>query len=299
MSDQISTAFVKQFGENITLLSQQRGSKLRGTVMEEPNVTGETVFMDQIGPTEAQRVTTRHADSPQVNTPHARRRITLIDVDWGDLIDDFDKLKTLIDPESAYALNAAYAIGREIDDIIIEQYFADAATGKEGTGTVSFPASQQIAVGFSDGEGDTTDAHLTVGKLRQARTILKQNEVDLDNEMPFMGVNAEALNNLLSQEKATSADYAAVKALVDGEINTYMGFRFVESQRWQTDGSGNDRLPAWVPSGMGLAVAQDPTSRITERGDKRFSTYVYYMTSVGASRLEEDKVVEVKVDPDA
>lgn len=291
MSDQITTAFVKQFGDNITFLSQQKGSKLRNMVMNEPNVSGEVVFMDQIGATKAQRVTTRHADSPLVDTPHSRRRVSLIDVEWGDLIDDFDKLKTLIDPQSAYSQNAAWAIGREIDDIIIDAFFADAATGKEGNTTTSFPASQQVAVDF---DGDGTDEGLTVAKLREARKILKQNEVDLEAEMPMVAVTAEQTDDLLAQTEVTSADFNTVRALANGEIDTYMGFRFVHTERLNTDSNSDRRVPVWVPTGMGLAIAQDPTSRIDERPDKRFSTYVYYSTSVGSSRLEEEKVVEIK-----
>lgn len=291
MSEQISTAFVKQFGENITMLSQQKGSRLRDKVMVEPDVTGETVFMDQIGPTEAQRTTTRHADSPLVDTQHERRQITMIDVEWGDLIDDFDKLKTLIDPQSAYATNASWAVGREIDDIIIEKFFADASTGKDGGTTTSFPASQQVAV---DLDGDGTDEGLTVNKLREARKILLENEVDLDMEPAYIGVTANQLNDLLQQTEVTSSDFNTVKALVDGNINTFMGFNFVHTERYPTDTNADRRCPVWVPSGMGLAVAKDPTSRIEERPDKRFSMYVYYMTSVGSSRLEEEKVVEIK-----
>ena len=291
MSFQITTAFVKQFGENVTMLAQQRGSRLRGTTLEE-TLTGKTLFMDQIGATQAQRTTTRHADSPLISTPHARRKITSIDVEWGDLIDDFDRLKMLIEPTSSYSQNAAWAIGREIDDIIFEKFFADAFTGEEGNTTVSFPSSQEVALDF---DGDGTDEGLTVAKLREARKILKANEVDLDMETPHIAVPAESVNNLLGDPQVTSADFNTVRALVNGEIDTYMGFRFIPSERVPKPSANVADLPVWVPSGMGLAVAKEPTARITERADKRFSTYVYYSTSVGASRLEEEKVVKVKV----
>jgi hypothetical protein len=302
MSDQISTAFVKQFGDNIMMLSQQRGSKLRDTVMQEPNVTGEVAFMDQIGPTEAQRVTTRHADSPQVDTPHERRRVSLIDIEWGDLIDDFDRLKTLIDPQSAYSQNAAWAIGREVDEIIIENYFSDAVVGKEGNSTVSFPSGQQVdaTVGSSASNSGGSSANgLNIQKLIQARGILRQNNVDLEAETPTIVVKSDQTEDLLGLEEITSADFNTVRALVNGEVNTFMGFNFVHTELLNTDGSGDVRVPVYVRSGMGMAEAQAPTARISERPDKRYSTYIYYSTSMGATRLEEEKVVEIKCSPKA
>ena len=302
MSEQISTAFVKQFGDNIMMLSQQRGSKLRDTVSQETNVTGEVVFMDQMAPTDAQRVTTRHADSPQVDTQHERRRVSLIDIEWGDLVDDFDRLKMLIEPTSAMSQNAAWAIGREVDKIIIENYFSDAVTGKDGGGTQSFPGSQQVAVSEGSGAGNTggTGAQgLNIEKLRQARRILKSNNVDLEAQTPTIVVTADQTFDLLAQNEITSADFNTVRALVSGELDTYMGFRFVHTELLETDNGGDVRNPVYVEAGMGMAEAQAPRARITERPDKRFSTYIYYSTSVGATRLEEEKVVEIKSSPKA
>ena len=62
MSSQITTAFVNQFSSNVQLLSQQRGSLLRGSVSEE-SVTGEKAFFDQVGATAAVKRTSRHQDT--------------------------------------------------------------------------------------------------------------------------------------------------------------------------------------------------------------------------------------------
>ena len=39
--------------------------------------------------------------------------------EYADLIDNQDKVRTLIDPTSSYAIAAAYALGRDVDDEII------------------------------------------------------------------------------------------------------------------------------------------------------------------------------------
>lgn len=65
MSVQITTAFSQQFSTNVALLSQQRGSALRGAVREE-SVTGEKAFFDQVGSVAAVKRTSRHGDTPLV-----------------------------------------------------------------------------------------------------------------------------------------------------------------------------------------------------------------------------------------
>ena len=96
MSQQITTAFVEQFKNNVELLVQQKGSRLRDKVRVE-NVTGEKAYFEQIGAVEAAARTTRHGDSPLMDTPHARRSVTPTDYVWGDFIDKLDKFKMLID----------------------------------------------------------------------------------------------------------------------------------------------------------------------------------------------------------
>ena len=71
MSTQISTAFVNQFSANVTMLPQQMGSLLRSTVDSE-TVNGEKAFFDQVGSAAAAVRTTRHADTPMMETPHSR-----------------------------------------------------------------------------------------------------------------------------------------------------------------------------------------------------------------------------------
>ena len=74
MSSQITTAFVQQYSSNVSMLSQQKGSLLRKAV-EVESVVGKNAFFDQVGSATAQKRTSRHADTPQMDTPHARRRV--------------------------------------------------------------------------------------------------------------------------------------------------------------------------------------------------------------------------------
>lgn len=311
--EQISTAFVKQYMNNVDFLVQQKGSRLRNAVNVMTGVRGEQVFMDRIGPTEAQRVTSRHADSPLIETTHDRRRVTPVSYDWGDLIDDNDKLKMLIDPTSPYAMNAAMAMGRAIDDEIIAAAFgsaygsvtagnSDASTAIPFSTTASTSGGQVVDAEYGNsGDGAGEDCVLTVEKLIEARRVFASNEADDydlgGNPQVYIVANARQMAGLLRQNQLQSIDYNTVRALVNGEINTFMGFNFIRSERITTDGDGNDRVIAFHRNGLGLAIFDDINARISERPDKRFSTYVYYKMTVGATRLEEEKVVEIKCHP--
>jgi len=94
MSITTGTSFVAQYSANVSLLAQQTGSKIRSAVDVE-SVRGKNAFFDQIGVTAAQLRTSRHSDTPQINTPHSRRRVSLNTYEFGDLVDDADKVNFL------------------------------------------------------------------------------------------------------------------------------------------------------------------------------------------------------------
>jgi hypothetical protein len=258
MSNQVSTAFVQQYHDTLQYLVQQKGSRLRSAVRVEP-LTGKYGFYDQIGSVDAVERTARHTDSPLVNTPHARRRVAARDFEWGDLIDTQDKLKMLAEPGSAYIQSAAWALGRKMDDLIIAAAFDTAYTGETGATPTSFPGSNQIAHG---------SAGLTIAKLITAKE--KLDAADCDPDAPrFIACTAKQISDLLATTEVKSADYNEVKALVQGQIDTFLGFKFIRSERVAQDsGSTYRRVIAWCQPGLLLAINGDIETRITERPDK-------------------------------
>lgn len=285
MSVQITTAFVNQFSSNIQMLSQQMGSLLRNAVDVE-TVNGEKAFFDQVGSAAAVLRTTRHADTPLIDTPHSRRMVTMSDYEYADLIDDQDKVRLLVDPTSTYARAAAAAMGRAMDDVIITAALGTALTGKDGTTSTPFDSNNSIPVG---------GAGLTLAKLIEAKEILDSN--DVDPSIPrYIACSPKQITNLLDDPEVISADYNTVRALVKGELDTYVGFKFIVTNRLPLDGSNDRRVFAWAMDGIKLAVGKEPTARIDERADKSYATQVYYCMSVGATRMEEAKVVEIICD---
>ena len=283
MSTEITTAFVEQYSSNIQMLSQQKGSLLRDKVRVE-SVTGKNAFFDQVGSVTASVRTTRHADTPQSDTPHSRRRVSLVDYEFADLIDDLDKVRMLVDPTSTYALAAAYAMGRAMDDAIITAATGSADTGVAGGTAVALPASQIIT------EAGTTG--MTIAKLREAKEIIDL--ADVDPSLPrHIIVSPKQITDLLGTTEVTSSDFNTVKALAQGDINSFLGFNFIVSNRLAVASQIRDCV-AFVSDGIGLAVGKDSTARIDERADKGYATQVYYSAAFGATRMEEDKVVKIQ-----
>ena len=283
MSTEITTAFVEQYSSNIQMLSQQKGSLLRDKVRVE-SVTGKNAFFDQVGSVTATVRTTRHADTPQSDTPHSRRRVSLVDYEFADLIDDLDKVRMLVDPTSTYALAAAYAMGRAMDDAIITAALGSADTGVAGGTAVTLPAGQIIA--------ETGTTGMTIAKLREAKEIIDL--ADVDPSLPrHIIVSPKQISDLLGTTEVSSSDFNTVKALAQGDINTFLGFNFVVSNRLAVASQIRDCI-AFVGDGIALAVGKDSTARIDERSDKGYATQVYYSAAFGATRMEEEKVVKIQ-----
>lgn len=282
MSNQITSAFVEHYSQNVLQLSQQKGSRLRNGVRVE-QVTGKNAFIDRVGAVAAVRRTSRHADTPQLDTPHSRRRVSLVDFDWADLIDDTDKVRMIVDPSSPYAMAGAWAMGRAMDDEIIAAFTGTAFAGVDGSTSVVLPAGQQVAAGA---------AGLTVAKLLSAKEVLDGNDVD-ESIKRHIAVTSKQVTDLLNTTEVKSSDFNTVKALAQGEIDSFLGFKFIRTERLGLDGNGDRQVVAWAQDGVALALGKTPTARIDERADKNYATQVFYSMAIGATRLEEEKVVEI------
>jgi hypothetical protein len=221
--------------------------------------------------------TSRHDDTPQIDTPHSRRRVSLVTSRWADLIDKADTVRTLIDPQSPYAMNAAWSAGRKMDSVIVTALFGTAYAGEAGATTVALPSAQKIAA---------ASAGLTIAKLIAAKEILEAADVDMENVT--CAINPAGLTDLLGTTQITSADYNSVKALVAGQIDTFMGFKFVVTNKMTALKAG-----VYAKNAVALAIGAEPVVRISERADKNYSTQVFVEMDIGATRVEDAGVVEI------
>lgn len=297
MSQFVTTAFVQQYSTNIAMLLQQQGSRLRGAVMEHGFVGKAATVVEQFGAVTPVKNLARHSDTPLISTPQDRRWVYPTDYDWADLIDSQDKLRMLIDPTGPYTQAGVMAMGRAMDDEIINGFFGTNNTGENGTTAVTFPSGQIVAANV----GASANTGLNVAKLRAAKKLLMQAEVDIDNDQLFVAITATQHDNLLNEVQAISLDYTDRPVLVEGRIRSFMGFNFIHSERIPGGPSysgsistgGLYYLPCWAKSGLALGMWNDVQASVDKRPDKRNSWQVYVTATVGATRTEEKRCVQI------
>lgn len=294
MSFQVTEAMVQQYGTNFRTLYQQRQSRLAPWCQMEAGIVGQSKSVERIGKAEAYDITSRHADTKYVEVPHSRRWLDLQDKGWAELVDEMDKIRMLADPTSPYTALAVAALNRAKDDIIIAAARGNARTN---AGLVALPSTQKIAVGGTS---------LTMAKLLTTKEILDTNEVDDDQSMALDGqssseqsarvfvVNSKMLTNLYGTTEIKSVDYNSVKALAMGQIDTFLGFKFVRSERLAYTAGVNSRFAiAYSKSCVGLGIGKDIVSSIDPLPGKNYSVQIYARMSIAAARLEDEGVVEI------
>lgn len=281
--------WVEAFKDEMFHLAQQKGSKLRDKVRTRI-VTGDATYFERLAPSDAVQKTTRHTVTPLLDVTHSRRKCTMTDWLWNDLVDAEDKRRMLVDPVGAYTSNAGYSMGRKWDDLILSNpagdgVVADGIMGSayDGTGTevVFDTTNQQIA---SNSEG------MTISKLTEAKYIMDSNDVDAMDRC--MVVSPAQLRDLLNTTEITSSDYNSVKALVKGEINTFLGFDFIVSTRLPLI-TAERACVAFQKSCVGLAINRDTEIRRDERPDVSYALQVFARFTCNATRIDDAGVVRI------
>lgn len=293
MSQFVTTHYVQQYTTNVQLLSQQKGSRLRGSVTTDTYKGKQGVPVDQFAPTVATKRTTRYPALTPADIQADRRWVFPSDYDWNDLIDSIDKLRLLIDPQSSYVQSGNAAMSRAMDDEIIAAYFGDAKTGVDGGTTTPFPASQQV----SASEGASAATGLNVEKLKAGIQILLANEAwdPSSGERITAVITAKQNRNLMDEIQVINSDYNGDKAVVnDGFVMSWGKIDFIHSERLPINGSSQTRVPLYVKTGMHLGMWQDLSADVSQRKDLAGLPYqVYLYGTFGGTRLEEKKVVEL------
>ena len=304
MSTQIPIAFVDQFKAIIMLLSQQKVAKMRGCCRMEP-ITGDTMYVEILGPKDAQARGARHGATPISDADHTRRKLSMVDyVVPADIIDKPDRLKMLIDPQSVYAKNQMFSLNRQIDDVVIAALGGNAYEGHAGATTIAYSAVGECRVIDSDGtvaaagtaHAGGTETALTIAKLLTCKELLDDAEIDEERQRYFL-TNPHNLNQLMNTTEVKSADYNTVKALAQGHVDTFMGFKFIKSTRLAVGADAQcRRCYAFAQDAIVLAIAEEPSVSIDLRPDLLNSTQVFSTLSIGATRVEGPAVVSIELD---
>lgn len=284
----ITNTFVQSYKTAVELLAQQKGSKLNGCTDEDP-VQGESQFYDQFGNVHAEEIEERYGDTPRMDPENDRRRLTTVGWDVATLITKQDLIRTLDDPTNKIVIAQGYSLGRVQDQVKIDAMRGTAYTGKTGTNAIVLPSAQKIAAASTG---------LTLAKLLNIKEIMDGNDVPPEDR--YIAHTAKQATNLLNTTEIKDADYNTVKALVAGQVDTFLMFKFINlngkrkdgTNILPLDGNGNRAVMAWQKMGVLFGTGMNPTFQVSVRPDKRYATQAYGAMDLGGVRMQEKYVVE-------
>jgi hypothetical protein len=300
----IDTAFKRTYSATFEYVFQQMMSELRPTVRNETQ-EGEMKMWDFVGPTSGQWDLPRNSDTPNIPTPYTRRKCVLHRWNWGEYIDTWDKIKMLKDPTSDTIKMAVGAANRGMDERILQAAYATAYKGKDGDEPVNYydvgecrlidSAGTVIEAGSDFSTAGTESTGLTLAKIALIGSLMDNASVPQNDR--YIVANTDQKWYLLGSTKATSTDYAGVKALVNGQIDTFMGFTFkwLPSDRF-TANSTYTTCPAWncvayQKSAMLMTLGKDIITSVDVVPTKTNSVLAQAEMFIGSVRLQGPGVV--------
>ena len=294
MSVNIPTHFIQQYTTNVAHLLQIQGGKMRPYVSEDTHEGEAAVPVDQYGSVEMQEVVSRFAPMPRVDAPTDRRWVHPTDYSLPQMVDTFDKLRLMVDPQGPLAQAAIKATGRQTDNIIFDSFYGDAKTGKAGGTTETFDTTNHRV---DAALGAATDTGLNVDKILRAVRLMEDNDVDTEMEQPYMAITPVQHEDLKRQTQVINTDYFTKNAnpvLVDGRVTEFAGVKIIVSRLVPANASYR-LVPMWVKSGIHLGIWKDVSARVDERPDIDGVPYqLYTCMTMGATRLEPGRVIQIE-----
>ncbi len=280
---------VTQFTRNVELLLQQKKARLDGAVTSGSYQGDKAQAVIQFGEVDMAPIEPGEGagqwkgDTVWSSVEHYQRWVFPSDFAVSLPLSRQDQVRMINNPGSPYAEAVRAAYARRYDDLVIAAATGPAKTGKyDDLVEVAFPASQVIG---DDGEG------LTIDKLIEAKEKLIAAGNDPAEER-FLACSEKQLSDLLKDTAVQSADYNTVKALVKGEVDTFVGFKFISTERL-FQAAGVRHCLAWVKSGLHFGTWDTLNVNADVRPDKNYVWQVYARATIGATRTQEKKVVRV------
>lgn len=277
MAINLSTAFVTLFDAEVKQAYQGQ-AQLRPAVRVRSGVEGSTYKFPKIGKGVAQ-VRIPQSDVTPLNVTYGSVTATLSDYIAAEYSDIFMQAKVNFDERAELVKVVSGAIGRRQDQLIIDALVA---------------SSTSNTVASSIGGSNT---NLNLDKLLAAKKLLDAKNVPMDNRHIF--IHANNLSGLLGETKVTSSDFNSIKALVNGELNTFLGFNFHTIGDRDEGGlplsSGDRKVYAFHRDAIGMAEGIAPKTEINYIPEKT-SFLVASMFSAGAVAIDAEGIVEITCD---
>lgn len=235
----------------------------------------------------------RKSDTPDLSTPTDARWVVPDPIEWGELVSDFDRDNLDASPLPEVMQYGTLAINRGEDDRLLKSFFADAQTGVRGQTTTVFNTANSVPV-------DGTTPGVTHEQIRSGLAILMGNEAEIfGGDGIYMAITEIEWQRLFGEIATTSADYISGRPTETAKLPQLYGVTMVPFSNARmaaniTPGTNEQNLPMWQKSGMHMGIWRNTEVKVLRRDDKRGDPQPYIRQTVGVSRLQEGKVVQVK-----
>ena len=279
MATTLSPAFLTLFEAEVHQ-AYQSSAILRNVARMRTGVEGSTAKFPILAKGSAS-VRTPSTDVVPLNGTFSSVTATLVDYVASEYSDIFNQAKINFDERQELAKLVGNAIGRREDQIIIDALIA----GSAGTTVANTVVTS----------GSASASDLNVGKIIEAKKGLDAKSVPPTDR--HMIIHANSLASLLGDERAISADFAQVQALVRGEVNSFMGFTMHmigdrDEGGLPKDGSNDRTCLAFHRDAIGCAVGIPPKTEVNYIPEKT-SFLVTAMYSAGAIVIDANGLVDI------
>jgi len=274
MTASLNQVAVQEFRDQFQIL-YQAPRQITGTTLEVHGVVGDAYKWPQMGPATMLPRGAPSSAIPASDVTHPRITTTFLEFVLNTPTDKFQQAEVNADEMSALAVQHIKAIGRREDQFVINAADVSSASTIVDSGT-----------------------NLTVDKLREASAQLNAANVDMDDRTIL--IHANNLRSLLNEEEVTNSDFNTIKALVAGQLNTFMGFKFITIGDRPNEGglpkTGNIRTCfVYNKMAMGMVWQLDPTVEVDWKPELR-SHLTISALSAGASALQDAGIVKIDCD---
>jgi hypothetical protein len=286
MSTTVDQAFVTQWMDFVIHAVNQTQSRLSDAVRVKSNCVGSTARFNKLDDSDPYSGS-RHGDTILADDAHSYADATLKDWHKALLVDEMDQLKTLVSLESEYTRNIIAAFQRRKDKTIIAEGLSQATPTYSVTGT--------------------TNGGLEYSTLVDAAALAE--DLEWPEEERYFGYTGASLGTLLDDAQLTSKDYGTLRAIQDGRLapnEMFLGFKwrklngpYLLAAGMRTGAVGSvtgEKLFAWHKDAVGLAIGKEAKVRIAERPDKNHSTQVYGCMSLGACKIDDERIIRLTID---
>jgi hypothetical protein len=288
-----------QYTSKLDMLLQQTQSILRGLV-DVGSYTGKAASpVNQIGVLEFKQPGSRYGQLVPQIPQETRRWVFPNDRDIAVLVDQFDELRTIVDPKPGISEAIAAAGGRYFDDLLINAANGTASTGVDSSNysTESFSTTVSTSGGYlvADTFAASASTGMTYPKLVEAWRVMRHAQVNIQAERPCVIISSQQESDLKKQQEVINRDYNDGMTVQSGGVPRLAGFDIYVSERLNTSSSNTLRnCLAFVRSGLHLGLWKDMMVKIDNRVDLTSQPWqIYAMLSAGATRTQLFKVVQI------